>query len=297
MRHADVEIPDRMRPPHRVVDTPPPCPRLVGGPIRIDEGLGAQAPLPPRKGPLAEPRQHEEIQGAPVADEGEVDEGLPELVVAIDVLHQIRLVDDVDEMVGLGDPPEHAADAGAELRGVEHPLVEQLPHVEVRALLVRGIDPQEGGEQQALPAVAESVMDLGLHRERQAVAALPGMRGRVREAARFDLETAAQFDRAERGRKSEERNRQENGPAASHPAWSRSHRGSPACRNRQRQAASLMALMAGRIAEPVAGDTGSRAVRFLPCARPLGRPCHALPLPEAPTTARGFSRTDLTAPA
>ena len=179
-----------------MVDTLPARTGLVGGAVRIDERLGAQAPLPPRKGPLAKPRQHEEIEGAPVADEGEVDEGLPELVLAIDVLHEVRLIDDVDEMAGLGDPPEHAADADAKLRRLEHPLVEQLPHVEVRAPVVRGVESQERREQQALPAVVESVMELGLNREREAVAALAGMRGGLREAAWFEREVAAELDRA-----------------------------------------------------------------------------------------------------
>ena len=56
-------------------------------------------------------------------------------------------------------------------------------------------------------------------------------------------------------------------------------------------------VMVGRIAEPIVGDTESRADRFLSCTMPFGRPCPVLPLAEAPTTDRGFSPTDLTAPA
>ena len=134
-------------------------------PVRIDERLGAQAPLPPQVCPLSKPRQHEQIESTPVADEGEVDERLAELVLAIDVLHEVRLIDDVNQMVGLGDSPEHPADADAKLRIIEHALVQQLPYVEVRPPVIRGIEPQEGREQQALPVVVERVIELGLQGE------------------------------------------------------------------------------------------------------------------------------------
>ena len=196
--HADVEIPDCLRPPDRVVDALPARAGLVGGPFGIDERLRAKASLAPRKCPLAKPGQHEQIDHAPVADEGEVDERLAELVLAVDVLHEVRLVDDVDEVPGLGDSPEHPADADAKLRGVEHPLVLQLAHIEVRALVVRGIEPQEGRKQQALPAVVELVIELRLHGERETVTVLAGMGGRAREAARLDLDSAARLDRDRR---------------------------------------------------------------------------------------------------
>ena len=198
VRHADVEIPDCIRPSRRPVDAVSARPGFVSGTFRIHEWLGTQAPLPPRVGPLAKPRQHVEIERAPVADESEVDQRLADLVLAVDVLHQVRLVDDVDELVGLGDAPEHAADADPKLGLVEHPLVQQLPHVEARAPAVGRIEPQKRREQQALPVVVERVIELGLHGEREAVAFLARMFGRVHEAARFDLHATAHLERVER---------------------------------------------------------------------------------------------------
>ena len=215
MGHADVEIPDRARPAHRVVDALPARAGLVGGPFGIDERLRAQASLAPRKSPLAKPGQHEEIDGAPVADEGEVDERLAELVLAVDILHEVRLVDDVDEVIGLGDSPEHPADADAKLRRVEHPLVQQFPHVEMRPFVVRAVQPHEGREQQALPAVVELVIELRLHGERETVTVLAGVGGRLHEAARLELDSAAQLDCTHRQRRREQRERHENRSAVS----------------------------------------------------------------------------------
>ena len=59
--NADVEISDHMRPSHREVDVIASRAGLVGGPIRIHERLGTQAPIPPRIRPLAKPGQHEPI--------------------------------------------------------------------------------------------------------------------------------------------------------------------------------------------------------------------------------------------
>ena len=181
---------------------------------RVDVRFGAQAPFAPRVGPLAEPRQHEEIEHAPVSAEGEVQERLAQLGLEVDVLHEVRLVDDVDEMVGLGDSPEHAPEPGAKLEVVEHPLVHQLPHVEVRAPVVGGVEPQEGREHQALPVVVERVVELGLDREREAMVPLGKVLGCVQEDARLDLHAAAHLQGAKRRRDREQRSRGENRPGA-----------------------------------------------------------------------------------
>ena len=118
-------------------------------------------------------------------------------------------------MVGLGDSPEHAPDSGAQLEVVEHALVHQLPHVEVRAPVVGRVEPQEGCEHQALPVVVERVVELGLDREREAVMLLAGMFGRVQEGARLDLHAAAHLERIGRRRDCEQRSRGENRPGAS----------------------------------------------------------------------------------
>ena len=225
--HADVEIPDRLRPPDRVVDALAARAGLVGGPFGIDERLRAKASLAPRKRPLAKPGQHEEIDRPPVADEGEVDERLAELVLAVDVLHEVRLVDDVDQVIGLGDSPEHPADADAKVRGVEHPLVQQLAHIEVGALVVRGIEPQEGREQQALLPVVELVVELRLNGERETVTALARMGGRVREATRLELDSAGRLDRAHRQRRREQRGRNEHRPTVPGGNRRRLHRRAP----------------------------------------------------------------------
>ena len=117
-------------------------------------------------------------------------------------------------MVGLGDSPEHAPDSGAKLEVVEHALVHQLPHVEVRAPVVGRVEPQEGCEHQALPVVVERVVELGLDRERETVVLLGRMLGRVQEGARLDFHAAAHLEGAERRRDSEQRSRGENRPGA-----------------------------------------------------------------------------------
>ena len=200
---------------------------LVGRPFGIDVRLRAKATLAPRKCPLAKPGQHEEIHHAPVADEGKVDERLAELVLSVDVLHEIRLVDDVDEVIRLGDSPEHPADADAKLRGVEHPLVQQLAHVEVGAFVVRGIEPQEGRKQHALLAVVELVIELRHNGERETVTVLARVGGRAREAARLDLDSAARLERAHRERKREQRSRQEYRSAVCRGNRHRLHRRAP----------------------------------------------------------------------
>ena len=269
VRYADVEISNRVRPPHCIVDALPARPKLVCGPIRIDERLGAQAPFLPRERSLSKPRQHEQIQGTPVADEGEVDERLAELVLAVDVLHEIRLIDDVDEMVGLGDSPEHPADPDAKLGLVEHPLIQQFPYVEVRAPVIRRIEPQERREQQALPVVVERVVELGLSGERKAVAALPRKRGGLRKAARFELEITAHLNRAEWRCQRKQRSRRETRSAMPCHVQHRSHR-RPHRRFFPR--ACVTKIVRPRLRSPCAPLVLHRPAFFVNAAVRVGRP-------------------------
>jgi hypothetical protein len=65
---------------------------------------------------------------------------LSELVLLVDVLHAVRLIDDVHEVPGLRHAPEDAADPGQQLPPGTDVPVGRLPDVEVGSLVVPGVD-------------------------------------------------------------------------------------------------------------------------------------------------------------
>ena len=62
--------------------------------------------------PFPKQREIEEVERSPRPLEREVDHRLAELVFKVDILDEVRLIDDVHEVPRLGDAPEHLPDTG-----------------------------------------------------------------------------------------------------------------------------------------------------------------------------------------
>ncbi len=109
MGKANIPRPDRVSPPQSQIRVPVSGPRIERRGIG-DRQRAPQARVVCRKGSLPEAGQHEEPEATPVTVKVEIDHGLAELVLAVDVLHGVVLVDDVDQVARLRDAPEHLVD-------------------------------------------------------------------------------------------------------------------------------------------------------------------------------------------
>ena len=92
---AEVRVAQRMGPAGREVHV-----LLGGGGLELGELGGdsqgeSQATIRARERPRAETGKDEEVDGAPWANQREVHHRLAEPVFAVDVLHEIYLIDDV----------------------------------------------------------------------------------------------------------------------------------------------------------------------------------------------------------
>lgn len=139
---------------------------FVVGLVGIDDQRRAQASLAAGEGAFAEPGQQKEVERAVFQYLGDAHHGLAQLVLAVDVLDQVGLIDDVDQVLGFGHPPEYLVDAGANLPAVGYVEVVELADISVGAFFVRAVDPQEGDDSQPPLAVAPAMAEFGLETER-----------------------------------------------------------------------------------------------------------------------------------
>ena len=67
--------------------------------------------LNPGVRPLSESGQDEQVQRPPIPNQGQVDHRLTQFILAINILDQIGLVDDIHQMQRFRDPPKHFPNA------------------------------------------------------------------------------------------------------------------------------------------------------------------------------------------
>src|SRR5690606_31687695 len=103
--------------------------------------------------------QQEQFQVAEGGNPGEVHHGLAEVVLAVGIFHQVDLVDDVDQVNGFGDAPEHLVDPGPQLPVPFDAVPVEFADISVGALAVVLVPAQDGGEGEAV-AVGEAVVEL-----------------------------------------------------------------------------------------------------------------------------------------
>ena len=60
-------------------------------------------------------RQNIEIKDTPIPRQRQVDHGLTQLFLSIRIFNVVSLVDNINQMLGFCDTPEHLANAGSQL--------------------------------------------------------------------------------------------------------------------------------------------------------------------------------------
>jgi hypothetical protein len=70
--------------------------------------------------------------------------GLAQLFLSVNMLQQVRLVDDVYQVNELGYPPEDFANSNAQLPCVMNPLVDQLAYVKMASFRINAVDSCKG---------------------------------------------------------------------------------------------------------------------------------------------------------
>ena len=121
---------------------------------------------------------------------------LAEAGLLVRVFDEIDLVDDVDEVLRLGDAPEHSVDAQPQLplAGAAHRAEQQhvrLVQVPVRAVGVGRVVPKERRHRQASPGTVLQV-EFRLQDEAVGMSPLAGVQGRIRMPAALEADVAGE---------------------------------------------------------------------------------------------------------
>ncbi len=158
--------------------------------LRTDRKRTAQARIVGIERPLAEKRHSIEIEAAPIAEEREIDHGLAQELVAVDVFNRIGLVDDVHQMARFGDAPEHAMGADQHLPVHAAVAVMRFAHVEMRAPIIVEIETTERHEVQRLAVFVPTVGKIELAEDRriQMAIVLAGPLRILRERPQLDAD-------------------------------------------------------------------------------------------------------------
>jgi hypothetical protein len=76
---------------------------------------------------LTEKRQHEQVNRTPIACQRKIDHRLAQFVFRIDVFHPVGLIDDVDQMHDLSDPPKNLAHTQPQFKIILQPEIAEFP--------------------------------------------------------------------------------------------------------------------------------------------------------------------------
>ena len=121
----------------------------------FNEGPGPKAAGQAREGPLAVKGQRQQLGDAPIARQGEMSHRLAQLGFFARMLDQIKLVDDIHEIVQLGHAPEDLVHAQAKLPEIfsPFPVGQQvgLAHIGVAAARIGAVVSIKRGEGEADP--------------------------------------------------------------------------------------------------------------------------------------------------
>ena len=163
---AHIDIADVVAVAQRHVDVVLISRRFVDGTIAVDRQRRSQPAVDTRVVTLPEIRHDVGTQQSPILLPGEIHHRLAELVLAVDVAGGIRLVDDVHQVRGLGDAPEHRVDAREQLDRVALPRPVGLLQIDQVAFLVHRVPAQERNDRGTLVAFRIAPAQLGRRSKR-----------------------------------------------------------------------------------------------------------------------------------
>ncbi len=195
MREAHIPIPERVGPANGQVRVESSRARLELRTVGIHRERQAEPAGGSGKRPLAEQRHEKDVDRSPALDQREVEHRLPQLLLAIRALHQIRLVDDVHQVLRFGDAPENLPEACPELPAPGHQLPTEHAHVEVRPVSILRVESEERLEQEGLATVVPLHEVLRPESDRERRAALSVLERRARKEPALHLQFGRQLAR------------------------------------------------------------------------------------------------------
>ena len=119
------------------------------------------------KRPLPEVRQDVELPVAVVTQIVEVQHRLAEFLLAVDVFHQICLVDDIHQVLGFSDPPENNVKPDFSHPAIVLDLPVQLSYIGMCSLVIGCVIAEKRREYELLVTVCPVRVILRLYCERK----------------------------------------------------------------------------------------------------------------------------------
>ena len=187
---SETEVPgaEALRPADGPVQVPASGGGFVERAAFVDGDGKAQPPPHAGKRPFAEASEQKSVDGAEGLNPREVHHRLPQLLLSVDILDEVRLIDDVDEVVGLDDAPEDSAEARSELPALRGEAIGELAEVEMGPVRILRVDPHEWRCFEALATAVPPAVVLRLEREGSVAHRLLGEERTRRKDARVERE-------------------------------------------------------------------------------------------------------------
>ena len=162
--------------------------------IRVDDERAAQPALDAGEGAFAKTGQEIGFQPSPSGLPGQADGRLAQLVLAIAVFDPVGLVDDVDQMSGLGDAPEHLDQTGLDSQLVADKAVKAFAQIGMAARIIDGVDSCPWNQDELVSAIGAAPAKIALQDDGCLNTVLLAGEGRiVGENARFGADRAARI--------------------------------------------------------------------------------------------------------
>ena len=165
MRQAEIPVADVMAPAKRQVNVLLLGVRFVLWIASVDCRLSAQPTVFAGERPLPEIRQDVELPVPPIAEIVEVQHWLTELFLAVDILHEVCLVDDIHQVLGFRYTPENNVNPDLANPAIVLNLPVQLSYIGVCSLVVGRVVAEKRCEYELLITVCPVSIVLGLECE------------------------------------------------------------------------------------------------------------------------------------
>lgn len=162
MGDAQIPVPEVLRPTRGKIHMPL---ATVAGERRQllrHPRLRTQPSFRPWEKAFAKPRQQIQVERAELALARHLQHRLAKFLLAIGILDQVSLVDDVDQVIDLGHPPKDLVDPGPDLQPVVMIDPYGLTQIGMRTLLVVLVDTRKRPHCQRMPTIVPLVVEFDL---------------------------------------------------------------------------------------------------------------------------------------
>ena len=153
MRQTQVPVTNGLRPPRRNIDVLFLSVRFKNRRVRIDGWMNTRASFGARKISFPESGQHKKIERTPITDQRQINHGLSQLILAVDIFDHVGLIDNIYQVLRFGHAPEHNVEADGQLPIIRrvHPF--QFTDVEMSPLVITLIDARKRNKCKHVPSI------------------------------------------------------------------------------------------------------------------------------------------------